>query len=254
LLVQEVAAKYSGRVHFVSENFGGSKLAQRHGVKGYPAVFVDDVLVAVPRDFGYFGEVEGTGRYAPWRNADSQARFKADMIRMVDLILSGQKDVVSQEHAGASGAAHEVAALPKFSLIDLAGQPLSSEQLTGRVVAVEFWATWCPPCRSTLSWLGDLKTKYGDKLAILALAVESPEAEIRTTAKSLNPDLRWAITDPATAQAFGDITSVPTLFLFDRSGKTARVLYGAPPDLHQLAETALNDLMRGTATGTNEMK
>ncbi len=254
MLVQEVAAKYSGQVHFVSENFGGSKLAQRYGVKGYPAVFVDDVLVAVPRDFGYFGEVEGTGRYAPWRNADSQARFKADMIRMVDLILSGQKDVVSQEHAGASGAAHEVAALPKFNLIDLAGQPLSAEQLTGRVVVVEFWATWCPPCRSTLSWLSDLKAKYGDKLAILALAVESPEEEIRTTAKFLNPDLRWAIINPATAQAFGDITSVPTLFLFDRSGQTARVLYGAPPDLHQLAETTLSDLMRDTATRTNETK
>ena len=57
---------------FVSENFGASKLADQFGVKGYPAVFVDDVLVAAPRDFGYFGEVEGTGRYAPWRNADSQ--------------------------------------------------------------------------------------------------------------------------------------------------------------------------------------
>jgi thiol-disulfide isomerase/thioredoxin len=254
LLVQEVAARYSGQVHFVSENFGGSKLAERYGVKGYPAVFVDDVLVAVPRDFGYFGEVDGTGRYAPWRNADNQAKFKADLIRMVDLILSGQKDIVSQEHAGVSGAAHEVAALPKFSLTDLAGQPLNADQLAGRVVLVEFWATWCPPCRSTLSWLGDLKQKYGDNLAILALAVESPEAEVRTTAKSLSPDLRWAIADAATAQAFGDITSVPTLFLFDRSGKTAKVLYGAPPNLHPVAEATLKGLMQDTAATTSQMQ
>lgn len=244
MLVQEVAAKYPGQVHFVSENFGGSKLADRYGVKGYPAVFVDDVLVAVPRDFGYFGEKEGTGRYAPWRNADQQAKFKSDLVRMIDLILSGHKEIVTQEHAGTSGAAQEVAALPKFSLTDLAGKPLTADQLQGRVVLVEFWATWCPPCRSTLSWLGDLKTKYGDNLAILALAVESPEEGIRTTAKSLSPDLRWAITDPATAQAFGDITSVPTLFLFDRSGKAARVLYGAPPDLHQQAEKTLDGLMQ----------
>jgi len=254
LLVQEVAAKYPGQVHFVSENFGGSKLAERYGVKGYPAVFVDDVLVAVPRDFGYFGEVEGTGRYAPWRNADNQAKFKADLIRMVDLILSGHKDIVSQEHAGTSGAAHEVAALPKFSLTDLAGQPLNADQLAGRVVLVEFWATWCPPCRSTLSWLGDLKQKYGDDLAILALAVESPEEEVRTTVKSLSPDLRWAIADAATAQAFGDITSVPTLYLFDRFGKTAKVLYGAPPDLHKVAETSLKGLMQGATSTTSELK
>jgi thiol-disulfide isomerase/thioredoxin len=244
LLVQEVAAKYPGKVTFISENFGGSKLAERYGVKGYPAVFVDDVLVAVPRDFGYFGEKEGTGRYAPWRNADNQAKFKADLVRMIDLILAGKKDLVSQEHASTTGAVHEIAALPKFKLTDLAGHPLSAEQLAGRVVLVEFWATWCPPCRSTLQWLGELKHKYGDNLAIMALAVESPEDKIRSTANSLSPDLHWAIADAPAAQAFGDITSVPTMFLFDRSGKTVRVLYGAPPDLHQQAEQTLDGLLK----------
>ena len=239
-----MAAKYPGRATFVSENFGASKLADRYGVKGYPAVFVDDVLVAVPRDFGYFGEVEGTGRYAPWNNAENQAKFKADLTRMIDLILAGRKDVVSREHAGTSGASKEIPALPKLSLTDLAGHPLTNDQLAGRVVLVEFWATWCPPCRSTLGWLGDLKRKYGDHLAVLALAVESPEDQIRSTADSLSPDLRWAIADAATARAFGDITSVPTLFLFDRSGKTARVLYGAPPDLHEQAGQVLEALLK----------
>ena len=120
---------------FVSENFGASKLADRYGVKGYPAVFVDDVLVAVPRDFGYFGEVEGTGRYAPWKNADNQAKFKADLTRMIDLILAGKKDVVSQEHASTSAAVHEIATLPNFKLTDLSGHPLTTEQLAGRVRA-----------------------------------------------------------------------------------------------------------------------
>jgi thiol-disulfide isomerase/thioredoxin len=238
-----VAAKYPGRVTFVSENFGGSKLADRYGVKGYPAVFVDDVLVAVPRDFGYFGEVDGTGRYAPWRNADNQAKFKADLVRMIDLILAGKKDVVSQEHANTTGAGHELAALPSFKLTDLAGHPLTTEQLAGRVVLVEFWATWCPPCRSTLQWLGELKQRYGDNLAIVALAVESPQDQIRSTVNALSPTLNWAIADAPTAAAFGDITSVPTMFIFDRSGKTARVLYGAPPDLHQQAETTLKGLI-----------
>jgi thiol-disulfide isomerase/thioredoxin len=244
LLVQEVAAKYPGKVTFISENFGASKLAERYGVKGYPAVFVDDVLVAVPRDFGYFGEVEGTGRYAPWRNADNQAKFKSDLSRMIDLILAGKKDIVAQEHASTSGAAHEISALPQFKVTDLAGHSLTSEQLAGRVVLVEFWATWCPPCRSTLEWLGQLKQKYGDNLAIVGMAVESPEDKIRSTVSTLSPEIRWAIADAPTAQGFGDITSVPTLFLFDRSGKTAHVLYGAPPDLHQQAEKSLDALLK----------
>ena len=239
-----MAAKYPGRVTFVSENFGGSKLADRYGVKGYPAVFVDDVLVAVPRDFGYFGEVEGTGRYAPWKNADNQAKFKADLTRMIDLILAGKKDVVSLEHANTSASVHEITALPNFKLTDLSGKPLTTDQLAGRVVLVEFWATWCPPCRSTLQWLGELKQRYGDNLAVVAVAVESPEDQIRATVKSLSPDLRWAVADAPTASAFGDITSVPTMFLFDRSGKTVRVLYGAPPDLHEQAEATLNTLVK----------
>ena len=244
MLAQEVAAKYPGRVTFVSENFGDSKLADRFGVKGYPAIFLDEVLIATPRDFGYFGEKEGTGRYAPWRNAENQAKFKTDLVRMIDLILAGKKDVVSREHAGVSTSMSSVAALPKFTLTDLAGKPLTAEQAAGRVVMVEFWATWCPPCRSTLEWLGSLKKKYGDNVAILALAVESPEDKVRETVASLSPDLHWAITDTATAQAFGDITAVPTMFLFDRSGKTAKVMYGAPPDLHQQAEKVLDELTR----------
>jgi thiol-disulfide isomerase/thioredoxin len=243
LLVQEVAAKYPGQVTFVSENFGASKLADRYGVKGYPAVFVDDVLVAVPRDFGYFGEVDGTGRYAPWKNADNQAKFKTDLDRMIDLILAGKKDIVSQEHAATNARFHELATFPKFTLTDLSGKPLSPEQLSRRVVLVEFWATWCPPCRSTLEWLGGLQQRYGDKLAVLAIAVESPQDQVRRTASSLSPDLRWAIADAPTAAAFGDITSVPTMFLFDRAGTTARVFYGAPPDLHEQAERTLAELM-----------
>src|SRR3954452_6175916 len=106
-MVQSVAAQYPGRVNFVSENFGASKLAERFGVKGYPAVFVDGVLVASPREFGYFGEVEGSGRYAPWRNAASQAKFKDDLSRMIDLILSGRKDLVTS----APVESREIAAL-----------------------------------------------------------------------------------------------------------------------------------------------
>jgi thiol-disulfide isomerase/thioredoxin len=242
LLVQEVASKYPNRVAFVSENFGASKLADRFGVKGYPAVFVDDILVAAPREFGYFGEVEGSGRYAPWRNAANQAKFKSDLARMIDLILAGRKDLASSEHAGVSTSLHESTSLPALKLTDLSGHPLSPDQLANRVVIVEFWATWCPPCLSTLAWLGELQHRHGENLAILALAVDSPEEQIRSTVSSLSPDLHWFITDASTAQAFGDITAVPTMFIFDRSGKTARVLYGAPPDLHEQVQKTLDSL------------
>jgi len=240
-----VVAKYPKRVTFKNENFGSSPLAERFGVQRYPAVFVDDVLIARPRDFGYFGEGEKDGRYTPWvKNPQNQAKFRADLDRMIDLVLAGRKDEVSRERADTSGQPDQIEALPNFTLTDLSGHPLSQDQVAGRVVMVEFWATWCPPCRSTLAWLGELKQKYGDNLAILALAVESPEDEVRATAGSLSPEIRWAISDGKTARAFGDVVAVPTMLLFDRSGKTVRALYGAPPDLHQEAEKTLDALVK----------
>lgn len=244
MLVQEVVAEYPGKVAFVSENLGASKLADKFGVGGYPAVFVDEVLVARPRDFGYFGEGDDTRRYAPWRKAESQAKFKADLSRMVDMALAGKQAQLAAERAGPRGESDQIATLPKFELMDLSGHPLKAEDLAGKAVLVEFWATWCPPCRSTLEWLGQLKKKYGDNVAVVALAVESPKEKVTETVAKLSPEIRWAVSDAPTAQAFGDVAAVPTMYLFDRQGKTAKVLYGAPPDLHETAEKALEGIIK----------
>ena len=238
-----MAARYPGKVAFVSEDLGASKLAERFGVKGYPAVFVDDVLVARPRDFGYFGEGNDTKRYAPWRKAESQAKFKADLTRMVEMALAGkQAQLAAERRAATSGESDQIAAMPKFALMDLAGRPLKSEELVGKTVLVEFWATWCPPCQSTLEWLGKLKQRYGDDVVVVAMAVESEDAKVKATVAKLSPEIRWAISDAPTAQAFGDVAAVPTMYLFDKGGKTAKVLYGAPPDLHETVEKALEGM------------
>jgi thiol-disulfide isomerase/thioredoxin len=245
LLVQEVVAKYPGKVRFVSENFGASKLADRFGVARYPAVFVQDILVARPSDFGFFGKGEKAGRYTPWVNADNQARFKTDLTRMVDLALAGKSSQLRAEHVDtAASAADQIAALPKFTLTDLSGKTLGADELAGRAVVVEFWATWCPPCHSTLEWLGQLKKRYGDNVAVVAMAVETPEDKVRESVKTLSPDIRWAMADAPTAQAFGDVVAVPTMYVFDRSGKMTKALYGAPPDLHDEAEKALDQVVR----------
>ena len=239
-----MVAKYPGKVVFVNENFGASKLAEKFGVTRYPAVFVQDVLVARPTDFGFFGEGEKSGRYTPWRNADNQAKFKVDLARMVEMALAGKTEQLRSEHAATASGSDSIAALPKFTLTDLSGKPLQASDVAGRAVVVEFWATWCPPCRSTLEWLGSLKKKYGDNVAVLAFAVESPEEKVKQTVASLSPEIRWAMTDPQTAQAFGDVAAVPTMYLFDKSGKVVKALYGAPPDLHEQAEKALDEIAR----------
>jgi thiol-disulfide isomerase/thioredoxin len=227
------------------ENYGDSELARRFGVTRYPAVFVDDVLVAKPKDFGFYGKGEGggDGRYTPWRDAQSHARFQADLARMIDHVLAGRKDVVRAEAASAAAAAMELQSLPPFTLTDLAGRSVSRDDLAGRVVLVEFWATWCPPCRSTLAWLSELQKRYGDRVVVLGVAIESEEADVRKIANDIAGP-RFAMGTPELARAFGDISAVPTLFVFDGQGRAVTSYFGAPPDLHETAERRLAGLLQ----------
>ena len=94
------------------------------------------------------------------------------------------------------------------------------------------------------SWLGTLQKQYGDRLTILAVAVESDEAEVRKVVNSLNLPIKWALGTPEFARSFGDIAAVPTLYLFDQTGSTNAIYYGAPPELHDTAETAIKTALK----------
>lgn len=238
---------YGADATFAVENYGESQLAARHGVKRYPAIFVNDVLVATPKDFGFTGQGEGSepGRYAPLRKAESHERFRADLARVIDLLMAGKRTEANAMAAPVDTG--EVATLPPLTFTDLDGRQVEPRMLAGKVVVVEFWATWCPPCRSTLAWLGDLQKRYGDRVVVLALAVESDETQVKALAADLKGPLRFAMRTPAMLSAFGDVSAVPTMLVFDAAGKLASAHYGATPTLHQDAEASINRSLAGNA-------
>ena len=208
-------------------------------MKRYPAIFVDEILVATPKDFGWYGkgEGEGQGRYAPLKSAQSHERFRADLGKILRLVLGGR--TADARAAAPSQQTVQIPELPAITITDLSGRALTKGDLAGRVVLVEFWATWCPPCRNTLAWLGGLKKKHGEKIAVVTVAIESDAANVRQMMGELNLPVVAAIGTPELARSFGDISAVPTLFVFDRNGRTAGVFYGAPPTLHAEAEAAI---------------
>jgi thiol-disulfide isomerase/thioredoxin len=244
LLAQSAVQEFGGQARFVSENYGDSALAKRFGVTRYPAIFVDDVLVATPNDFGFYGKgaKEEGGRYAPLKSPQAHQRFREDLSRMIGLVLAGRKEVARAAASPRESAG--VAELPAIPISGLDGRTVRRADLAGRVVLVELWATWCPPCRGTLGWLGTLKKRHGEKLEVLALAVESEEENVRKLSGELRLPLFWAMGTPEIARAFGDVSAVPTLLLFDRQGRSAGTFYGAPPTLHAEAETAIARLLR----------
>jgi len=239
LLARETVRTFGGQATFQSVDWGGSDLPRRYGITRYPVIFVDDVLVAKPDDFGWFG---ATGRYAPWRDPDNHMRFQKDLARAIELRLRGE-----QADGGTpivDGDQLQLSSMPAFSLTALSGRALDTAAFKGRVTLVEFWATWCPPCQSTLDWLGGLEQKYGSRIGVLAPAMDSEEDEVRRMASqaALTASAVMGTTD--VAAAFGDISAVPTLFVFDAEGRTAGVFYGAPPDLHEKVERLVEKLLR----------
>ncbi len=156
---------------------------------------------------------------------------------MLKLILAGDKEAARARAATAD--ADPLPRLPAFALVDLDGRPVTPEDLAGKVVLVEFWATWCPPCRGTLAWLGRLQQQHPQDVVVLAAAIESEQADVRRIRDELGLPLRFGMGSPDMARAFGDLSAVPTLFVFDRQGRTRGAFYGAPPSLHAEAEQAL---------------
>jgi thiol-disulfide isomerase/thioredoxin len=238
LLAQEVAGRYPGRVRFVEENFGESELADRFGVLHYPAIFVDEALIANPWDFV---DWPGTpkGRYVPWLEASNREKFVRDLETFVQRRLAGQ-NIEAVAAADITAPRFPVGELPDFDRMSLSGARLTRESLLGRVTLVEFWATWCPPCRSTLSFLGELERSDPERLAVMAIAVSSEEADVR----KLLAEIEGAPSDSILGSddlvsRFGPVLAVPTLMVFGRDGRTLQVFYGAPPDLHDRVRAVL---------------
>ena len=235
MLAQQVVREYGDRARFVVEDFGASPLADRFGIDKYPAIVVDDALVAVPEDFYAWGG-PGKGKYLPWADLANRKKFQDDLRRMIDIRLAGG----TLQSAARPATKASAPILPReIPIVDLGGRSFKLADLEGKPLIVEFWAPWCPPCLDTMQWLKKLDPK---KANIVALAVESERPAVDKVMSSLEPVCRVAMASPYIVRAMGGIPAVPLLFLADRNGKVVRVFYGAPPDLHAQIEAELSRL------------
>ena len=109
---------------------------------------------------------------------------------------------------------------PAFTLVNLEGKKVSLSDYKGRPVIVNFWATWCAPCKLEMPWFQEFRNKYsGQGFEILGIAEdEAPKDEIEKTAKKINVSYPILLTDGKVAPAYGGVDQLPTSFYIDRKG------------------------------------
>ncbi len=121
--------------------------------------------------------------------------------------------------ASTGGAAsHKTAHAPHFVLPGR-GETVALDSLGGRVVLVDFWASWCGPCRKSFPWMAAMQQKYRDKgLRIVAIDVDKDRDQAEQFLTDLAPPFTIAFDpDGKTAEAFG-VKAMPSSFLVDSTG------------------------------------
>jgi len=110
---------------------------------------------------------------------------------------------------------------PAWQLKDLSAAVVSFEQFKGKVVVVDFWATWCPPCREEIPGYIALARKYGkDGLVIVGISLDQAGPDVvKAFAAKTGINYPLVMGDDSVVAAFGGVEGIPTTFLIDRAGQ-----------------------------------
>jgi len=129
--------------------------------------------------------------------------------------------LASPSHAGGGQA-------PAFTIRTLDGKALRTSDFRGQPVVLDFWATWCAPCRAGLPHLDRIQTRYRDSgLVVIGLSVDDvPPAEVRRYADKLGLRFRLAMASESVLDDYGPIRSIPTTFFINRRGEIVRRVVG----------------------------
>jgi peroxiredoxin/YHS domain-containing protein len=132
---------------------------------------------------------------------------------------------------------------PSFDVKSLVGESVGLASLRGKVVLVDFWATWCAPCVATMPEMQKLHEKYAGKgLSVLGVSIDEEGAKkVKPFIEKRKFTYPILLDDHSTWKAFG-VKAIPALFLIDREGRIVKQWIGKPDK--KAVESAVTDLLR----------
>ncbi|HUA15771.1 MAG TPA: TlpA disulfide reductase family protein [Verrucomicrobiae bacterium] len=131
---------------------------------------------------------------------------------------------------------------PGFSLPDRSGARLSLSDYRGKVVLLDFWATWCEPCRQEIPHFVDLQNKYGPQgLQVLGVSMDDSMAPVQDFYRQLKMNYPVVLGNAKVGELYGGILGLPVAYLIGRDGRI-RAKYTGAADISAL-ETAIQHLL-----------
>ncbi len=134
------------------------------------------------------------------------------------------------------------ARLADFSFRDIAGREIGYEQLRGKVLLIDFWATWCAPCKVEMPGYQELQERYGGRgLVVVGFAMDADADAVRQFAREMGIRYTLALSTPELQDKFGGILGLPTTIVVDRKGGIRKKVIGF--EYKQSFETTLKEIL-----------
>jgi cytochrome c biogenesis protein CcmG/thiol:disulfide interchange protein DsbE len=119
---------------------------------------------------------------------------------------------------------------PPLQEKDIYGKPVNKDNWSGKVVLINFWATWCPPCREEIPELLALKKEYKDRLEIVGISEdEDPPESVAKFARQKGMMYPIVMATPELIESYGGVPALPTSFLIDTQGRVVQKHSGLYP-------------------------
>jgi thiol-disulfide isomerase/thioredoxin len=117
---------------------------------------------------------------------------------------------------------------PMFSLRGLDGRSIRMSEYKGKPVVLDFWATWCVPCKASMPHLDQVQERYrAQGLVVIGVSVDdAPAPDVRKYAERLRVKFRLAMADESVLDLYGPIRSIPTTLFINRRGDIVRRVVG----------------------------